>query len=146
MQVKDVMTQDCDYVSPNATLKEAAQEMLDRDIGFLPIGNPEKDKLEGVLTDRDIVIRAIAQGLDPSTTRVSEIETNKVLYCCQDDDLEYAADSMREQHVYRLVVVSDRENKRLCGVISLGDIHRHHQNQMAAEAAEGITQASSSVH
>lgn len=141
MQVKDVMTEDCEYISPDATLTEASQKMLQLDIGFLPIGSASKDKLEGVITDRDIVIRAIAKGLDPNEARVGEIETTKVLYCYQSDSLEDAATSMRDQHVYRLVVVSDPENKRLCGVISLGDIHRHHQNQIAAEAAEGITRA-----
>src|SRR5690606_35834215 len=63
MQVKDVMTKACEYISPDATLMEAAQKMAQMDIGFLPIGSEAKDKLEGVITDRDIVIRAIAKGL-----------------------------------------------------------------------------------
>lgn len=141
MQVKDVMTKACEYISPDATLMEAAQKMAQMDIGFLPIGSEAKDKLEGVITDRDIVVRAIAKGLDPNEARVGEIESTRVLYCYQDDNLEKAAQSMRDQHVYRLVVVSDPTNKRLCGVISLGDIHRHNQNQLAAQAAEGITRA-----
>lgn len=141
MQVKDVMTQDCEFVLPSTSLTDAAKKMLELDCGFLPIGNPDTDKLEGVLTDRDIVIRAIAKGMDPSSTKVREIETSKVLYCYEDDSLDSAADSMRDQHVYRLVVVSRENNKQLCGVITLGDILRHHERKMAAEAAEGITNA-----
>lgn len=140
MQVKDVMTTECQYVQPNTTLSEAAQQMAQRDCGFLPIGDPQKDKLQGVITDRDIVVRAIAKGLDPSSTTVEDIETGRVLYCYAGDSLEDAANSMHDQRVYRLVVVS-RDQKRLCGVISLGDIHRHNQHDLAADAADGITQA-----
>jgi CBS domain-containing protein len=141
MQVKDVMTKDCEYILPSTTLAQAAKKMLDRDCGFLPIGNPEQDKLEGVITDRDIVIRAIAKGMDPNSTSVGQIETGKVLYCYEEDSLDSAIKSMRDQHVYRLVVVSKANNKRLCGVITLGDILRHNQAKMASEAAEGITRA-----
>ncbi len=141
MQVKDVMTKDCEYISPSTTLTEAATKMLDLDCGFLPIGDSQQDKLQGVLTDRDIVIRGIAKGLDPNKTKVEQIETSKVLYCYEEDSLDSATKSMRDQHVYRLVVVSKANNKRLCGVITLGDILRHNQAKMASEAAQGITKA-----
>jgi CBS domain-containing protein len=139
MLVKDVMTPHCEYILPDCTLTEAAQKMLDLDTGFLPIGNPEWDKLEGVLTDRDIVTRAIANGLDPNSTTVAQIETSKVLYCYAEDSLEDAVKSMHDQHIYRLVVVT--RDKELCGVITLGDIHRHNEHKLAADAAEGITKA-----
>lgn len=141
MQVKDVMTKDCEFISPNTTLSEAAQQMLDLDCGFLPIGDARQDKLQGVITDRDIVIRAIAKGMDPTQTTVDQIETGKVFYCYEEDSLDTATASMRDQHVYRLVVVSKANNKRLSGVITLGDILRHNQTKMASDAAEGITKA-----
>lgn len=138
MQVKNVMTQSCEFIEPNCTLQQAAQKMRDLDCGFLAIGSRDQDKLQGVITDRDIVVRAIADGLNPYSDTVDSVETPKVLYCFQDDDLESAAKNMREQQVYRLVVLDSPENKRLCGVISLGDILRHNEREIAAEAASGI--------
>lgn len=138
MQVKNVMTESCEFISPNATLQQAAQTMRDLDCGFLAIGSEDKGKLEGVITDRDIVIRAIANGDDPKETMVGSVETPRVLYCYQDDDLQSAANTMREQQVHRLVVLNSPDSKQLCGVISLGDILRHNERQVAADAAAGI--------
>lgn len=144
MQVKDAMTESCEFIKPDASLKEAALKMRDLDCGFLPIGNEERGKLEGVITDRDLVIRAVAEGADPDRTEVQNTETHRVLYCFENDDLESAAQHMRGQQVYRLVVLDNPESKQLCGVITLGDILRHHENQLAANAAEGI--ASRATH
>lgn len=138
MQVKNVMTENCEFIKPDATLQEAAQRMRDLDCGFLAIGPEENNKLEGVITDRDIVIRCISEGMDPSTTTVKEAETRRVLYCYQTDDLEAATRSMRDQQVYRLIVLDSPESKQLCGVVSWGDIVRHHEDQLAINAAEGI--------
>lgn len=138
MKVRDIMTENVDYLSPTATLRDAAQEMLSRDCGFLPISDDQGQKLAGVITDRDITIRAVAEGKDPETTRASEILTNKVLYCFADDSLEDAADNMREQAVYRLIVLDNARDKQLCGVISLGDIVRHDHTSLAGKTALGI--------
>jgi|SRR5690606_3028890 len=140
MKVQDVMSRSIEYISSHATLADAAVRMRDSDTGFLPIGDSDKDKLQGVITDRDIVVRAIAQGMDPNTTPVKDFKTDKVLYCYQDDSLEAAADSMREQQVYRLVVLDDRDSKRMCGVVSLGDVVRHDHEHLGGETARGITQ------
>ncbi len=140
MHVKDVMTRACEFIEPGTSLKDAAQKMRSLDCGFLPISTQAGGKLEGVITDRDIVLRAVAEGRDPSRTAVKDVETRRVLYCFESDDLDSAARSMREQQVYRLVVLDRPESKRLCGVISLGDILRHHRSGLAADAAEGITE------
>lgn len=139
MKIRDVMTENVQYLSPRSSLHEAAQKMADLDCGFLPVGDQEKDKLTGVITDRDITIRAVAQGKDPDATPVEEIMSDRVLYCYADEELESAADSMREQGVYRLIVLNNTEDKRLCGVISLGDIMRHDQKSLAGEVASSIS-------
>lgn len=142
MKVKDVMTDACEFVAPDANVQEVAQRMRDLDCGFMPIGNNDSGRLEGVVTDRDIVLRAVAEGLDTSECLAQDVATQKVLYCFEDDELDSAADSMREQQVYRLIVLDNPQDKQLCGVISLGDILRHHENQLASRAAEGITASS----
>jgi predicted transcriptional regulator len=80
----------------------------------------------------------VADGRDPAKTTVEEIKSDNVLYCFKDDDVQQAAERMRQKQVYRLVVLDSRENKKLCGVISLGDIMRHDQPELAARTARGI--------
>lgn len=146
MKVKDVMTESCEFVAPDANLQEVAQRMRDLDCGFMPLGNNDSGRLEGVVTDRDIVLRAVAEGLDASECLAQDVATHKVLYCYENDDLDSAANSMREQQVYRLIVLDSPQSKQLCGVISLGDILRHHENQLAARAAEGIAASSAPLN
>ena len=138
MQVRELMTAKPEYIHADTTLKEAARKMRELDVGFLPVADAREQRLEGVVTDRDIAIRGVAEGHDPAETPVSAVETGKVLYCYKDDDVEDAARSMREQQVYRLIVLDDRDNKKLCGVISLGDVLRRHERKIAARTAEGI--------
>lgn len=140
MKVQEVMTQDVEYVPPSMTLKEAAVKMREGSTGFLPIGEASEDKLQGIITDRDIVVRAIAGGKDPEKATVGEARTDKVLYCFQDDTVEHATESMQAQQVYRLVVLDNRTDKRLCGVISLGDVVRHDRERLGGQAARGITE------
>lgn len=141
MQVKEAMTRYAEYIPVGSTLKEAAEKMRRLDCGFLPIGDPTEDRLQGVITDRDIVIRAVADGKDPGLTTVEQCKSDKVLYCFEGDDVEEAAQSMRDQHVYRLIVLDNPQDKRLCGVVSLGDLMRHNQEQIATQAAKSITSA-----
>lgn len=138
MKVQEVMTGNVKYIPRETTLTEAARMMRDQDCGFLPIGNADEDKLLGVVTDRDIVIRGIAEGHDPNSTSVDSMKTDKVLYCFRDDVLQDVAKNMEEKQVYRLVVLDDRESKQLCGVISLGDIAREGMDQLTGKAATGI--------
>lgn len=138
MQVKNAMTEHCEYIKPDATCQEAAQKMRELDCGFLAIGPNADNKLDGVITDRDMVIRAMAEGKDPRSTMVRDCETNRVLYCFESDDLESAANSMRDNQVYRLIVLDSPESKQLRGVVSWGDILRHREESLAMNAARGI--------
>ena len=138
MKVRDAMTSQCEFIEPDDNLQQAAQKMRDLNCGFLPIVRPSTGALEGVITDRDIVVRAVADGCDPTETLLNQIETPNVLYCYADDGLEAAADKMSEQGVYRLVVLDTPETKRLCGVLSLGDVVRHNEEMLAAETARHI--------
>jgi CBS domain-containing protein len=138
MLVSDVMTRGVECVSPDATLQEAAAKMKALDVGPLPVCGPN-DKLVGMITDRDITIRAVAAGRDPNTTPVGEIMTATGLVCCHDDqDVREAVALMRRHGVRRLPVV-DRQN-RLVGMIALADIARSQNPEITAAALEGVSQ------
>lgn len=139
MQVQRVMSSPAEYVSSNTSLAEAAMIMRDSDIGVLPIGDAGDEKLKGIITDRDIVVRAVADHHNPDETTVGDVKTNKVLYCFQGDPVEKAAQSMRENQVYRLVVLDDRDNMRIRGIVSLNDIVDHDKEQLGGETARGIS-------
>ena len=119
MNVQDVMTDSPRYVNADATIEEAARLMREHHIGLAPIA--ENDRLVGVTTDRDLVIRALSEGKGPETP-VTNCMTGKVLYCYQGDDLADVAANMQEQQVQRLVVLDNRDSKHLVGMISLSDI------------------------
>ena len=138
MKVKDAMTKEVEYIPTSTTIRRAAEKMAKMDTGFLPLGNSDSDKLQGVVTDRDIVIRAVARGLDPDEATVEQVKTDKVLYCYEDDNIKKAAESMHDQQVSRLIVLNNKDEKRLCGVITLGDIVRHHEDKSAMRAESGI--------
>ncbi|MFZ5913490.1 MAG: CBS domain-containing protein [Pseudomonadota bacterium] len=141
MQVKDIMSSRPAYISKETSLQETAQKMEELDCGFLPVG--DGDKLDGVLTDRDIVLRAVAKGKDLKNTTAGDMLTDRVLYCFEEDSVEEAARNMREQQVYRLVVLNNSQEKRLRGVVSLGDISRKGQyDALVGETAEEISKAS----
>jgi CBS domain-containing protein len=118
MQIRDVMTQGVETVDSNAPAIEAAAKMREFDIGSLPVCDGER--LEGLLTDRDIAVRLVAAGLDASTTKVSEIMTPGATYCFDDQTLEEAAAVMEAHQIRRLPILT--RNKHLIGVLSLGDL------------------------
>lgn len=119
MQVRDVMTGKPEYLDINASILEASQRMRDEGRGFTPIA--EKEKIVGVITDRDIAIRAVAEGRSPNE-KVSTILTGKVLYCFQDDDVKDALQNMQTNDVQRLIVLNNEKNKDFVGVVTVGDI------------------------
>jgi len=119
MQVKDVMTSGVECISPNTILREAAKKMKEFDVGTLPICGDD-DRLAGMITDRDITIRAVAAGLEPSMAEVRDIMTPKIIYCFEDQDISDAAHMMEQNQVRRLVVLN--YDKRLVGILSLGDL------------------------
>ena len=118
MKLRELMTRDVEVVHPNSTIKEAAEKMQTLDVGPMPVC--DGSRLVGILTDRDITVRATASGLDPGTARVAEVMTPDVVYAFEDQDHEEAARLM-EQHQIRRLIVLDRD-KRLVGIVSLGDL------------------------
>jgi len=139
VQVKDIMTRNVEVVHPEGTLWEAAQKMAALDVGMLPVCNG--DQLVGMLTDRDITVRATAEGRDPKMTKVHEVMTPEVVYVFEDDDVSEAARIMMEQQIRRLVVLN--RSKQLAGVISLGDLAVHTgDTQQAGQTLEGVSEPS----
>lgn len=134
-KVKDLMTSDPILITSESSLKEAAAKMKDVDCGVLPVGT--KDKVEGIITDRDIVIRAIAKGKDPAKEKVKDYMTAKVYACNEDDYLEDAADKMREHKVSRLIVRN--KQGKVAGILSFGGILR--KNADADEVANVVKHA-----
>lgn len=140
MQIHEIMTDHPEYIPTNTTLKEAATRMRELDCGFLPLGDDPNGKLQGVITDRDITIRGVAEGLDPNSATVNDVKTDRVLYCFEDDDMRDVAHNMEDQQVYRMVVLDNRDDKKMCGIVTLGDILRRTGNTvLAGDTAEGIT-------
>ena len=135
MKIADVMTAEVDVVKPDQTIQQAASFMLRADAGSIPVCDGER--LVGMLTDRDIAVRAVAEGMGPDTP-VRETMSDEVLYCFEDEDVEAVAAKMSENQVRRMPVVS-REDKRLVGIVSLGDISRSNEHDIAALALDGIT-------
>jgi CBS domain-containing protein len=138
MQVKEIMTREVKFIDPKSNIKEAARHMREKDVGVLPVG--ENDRLVGVITDRDITIRAIANGHDPASITIKEVMTPKTLYCFEEDSVEDAAKNMGQNQVRRLPVLN--KDKRLVGIISLGDIVSKGSKPAAAEALFFVSQKS----
>ena len=134
MNVSDFMTRDVTVVGPNDTLQHVAKIMGQLDCGVLPVG--EDDRLIGMITDRDIAIRAVAEGKD-AQTRVRDVMTTEVRYVYEDDAISDATDTMAELQLRRLPVIN--RDKRLVGILSIGDIAREDEPRQAGEALQGIS-------
>jgi CBS domain-containing protein len=136
MKVKDAMTRDVHLASPNETVQQAARLMASLDAGALPVG--DNDRLIGMITDRDIAVKGIAQGKGPDA-KIREVMTADVKYCFDDQDLEEVTRNMADIQVRRLPVLN--HDKRLVGIISLGDIAvmKGSKANGAAKALSGIS-------
>jgi CBS domain-containing protein len=134
MKVSEAMTADVRLVNPQQTIREAARLMAECDIGALPVG--ADDRLVGVITDRDIAVRAVADGRGPDTP-IDEVMSHEVKYCFVDEELEAVADNMGQIQLRRLPVV-DR-NKRLVGIVSLGDVAACEEPARTGKAVAGIS-------
>lgn len=117
MKIADCMSRNVEVCAPEDSIRDIAQKMRQLDCGVVPIG--ENDRLVGVVTDRDIAVRAVAEGRGPDTP-AREVMSQEILYCYDDQDLEEVTGDMSEMKVRRMPVV-DRD-KRLVGIISLGDM------------------------
>jgi CBS domain-containing protein len=118
MIAKDIMTSNVDIIYPNTSITEAAKLMAKNDYGFLPVCDGKK--LRGVITDRDIVVKVIAENKSPGESKAEEVMTDKVIYCYENDELEEISKLMKQEQIRRLVVLDN--DKKLAGVISIGDI------------------------
>jgi CBS domain-containing protein len=138
MKISDCMTRKVRVIDPRMTLREAARLMADLDAGVLPVG--DDDRLVGMLTDRDIAIRAMAAGMSPDAC-VSEAMSPEVKYCYEDEDVEHVARNMGDLQVRRLPVMT--RDKRLVGIVTLGDIacHQRSDAECVGEALGSISRA-----
>jgi len=134
MQVQDLMTRDVATVSPDQSMQSAARLMADLDVGVLPVG--ENDRMVGIITDRDIAVRGLAQGKGPRA-KVREVMTPEVKYCFYDQEIDEIAANMADIQVRRLPVVN--HDKRLVGILSLCDIAVSDDPDQVVEALSGIS-------
>ena len=133
--VKDLMECDLELISPDATLEEAGRKMKEVDCGFLPVGKGGSP--EGIITDRDIVVRAVSEGKNPKQEKVRDYMTSDVCACKETDTLEDAARIMNEYRVSRLVVRND--GGAMCGILTFGRIIR--SNDSKEETSAVVEQA-----
>lgn len=136
MRISDIMTHNVESVTPEQTICDAARAMAKADCGAILVR--DGDKLVGMVTDRDIAIRAVAEGLD-SDTLVSEVMTDNILYCFEDEDVQHVAENMADIHVRRLPVMN--RNKRLVGIVSLGNFASSTNVNASSTLLRGVAQA-----
>jgi len=134
-KVSDVMTRDVHLASPDQTIREAAIEMAKADIGSLPVG--ENDRLIGMITDRDIVLRAVAKGRD-AKTHVRDVMSDRIQYCFEDEDVGSAAQNMATLGVRRFII--HKRDKRLVGMIALSNIANCGENKAANTMLKGVAE------
>lgn len=137
MLIKDVMTRHVECVSPEDTLQAAATKMRDLDVGPLPVCGPD-GKLAGLVTDRDITVRATAAGKDPRTCKVRDAMTADVVFVYEDQDTDEAARQMREKQIRRVVVLN--RDKKLCGIVSLGDLSVDADRRQAGDVLKDVSE------
>jgi CBS domain-containing protein len=106
MLVREAMTREAEWITPDTLLTEVASRMRDKSIGCLPVG--ENDRLVGMITDRDLACRAVADGANPKTTRVREVMTKGITWCFEDEDVNEAAQRMGQKQIHHLPVLSRR--------------------------------------
>jgi len=138
MKVKEAMTRGVQCARPDDTLEAAAARMKSLDVGVLPVCGNE-DRLVGMITDRDVTIRATAEGEHPRAVQVGDVMTPEVVYCFEDDDVADAARRMEEKQIRRLVVLN--RDKRLVGIVSLGDLAvESGAKHVAGDALSGVSE------
>ncbi len=135
MKVKEAMHKDAKWVSPDTPISRIAKMMKDLDVGALPVG--KEDRLVGMVTDRDIICRAIAGSSDPSRLTAQEVMTKGIVYCKADEDIEDALRLMESKQIRRLPVIDD--NKRMVGMLSLGDVSHAVARTLSGEVLTAVS-------
>jgi len=137
MKISEIMTSRFEMIDSTKSLIDAAREMKSLDVGALPV--QEGTRLIGIITDRDIVIRALAQGRDPGSTQVKDIISSEVVYCYEDDSVEDAA-ALMEDHQIRRLIVCDHDRTPV-GIVSLGDLAvKTRKDELSGETLERISE------
>lgn len=134
MKISEVMTTDVETIRSDQTAREAASFMLRADAGSIPVC--ENGRVIGMITDRDIAVRGVAEGRGPDTP-VSELMSDGIICAHEDEDVDSVAQKMSEEQVRRLPVVDSDE--KLVGIVSLGDLTRETSGEAAHEALEGVS-------
>ena len=134
-KISEVMTPDVRLANPDQTIREAASVMAGADVGSLPVG--ENDRLIGMLTDRNIVLRAVAQGRDAKTL-VRDVMTDKIRYCFEDDDVDHVAKNMADLGVRRLPVLN--RDKRLVGIVALSNVVQAGDGKSTKTLLKGVAE------
>jgi CBS domain-containing protein len=135
MKVKDAMHVGAEWLSPSTPLKEVACKMRDLDIGAIPIG--ENDRLVGMVTDRDITCRAVANGGDFAKMTARDVMTKNIVFCRDSEELDDAIRIMEQKQLRRLPVIN--EHKRMVGMLSLGDVSHALPRQTAGQVVAAVT-------
>jgi len=140
MLVKEIMTKRIFCISETGTVEEAGQYMKNLGIGVLPVVREGIDngKAKGIITDRDIVIRAVAEGLDPSQTSVKDIMTTDIQFCRDREDIKDVSQKMEDKQIRRMVVYDDDD--RLIGIVSIGDISVNTDTDLAGRTLQKISE------
>lgn len=134
MKVRDAMHVGVTWVAPDTSVSELARMMRDEDIGAIPVG--ENDRLVGMVTDRDIVCKGLADGKDTDSLTAREVMTGPIVYCRADEDIDDAVRIMEEHEIRRLPVIN--EDKRMVGMLSLGDIADCASRDLTAEVTRAV--------
>jgi CBS domain-containing protein len=142
MKISQILTKNPEVISPDARICEAARLMREHDIGMLPVCDGER--LVGSITDRDLAIRAVADGCDALSTKVRDIMTPEVFWCFDDAELEEVARLMEEKKIRRLPIINHK--KRLVGIVSLGDLAVRSKNASLTEEVLECVSEPAGIH
>ncbi len=138
MKLKDVMTRGVETIRPQSTLKEAAYKMKSLNVGAMPVCD-EDNRLIGLLTDRDVTVRATAEGRDPNSTKASDIMTRDLICGFEEQDIREAASIMEQKQIRRIPVL-DR-NQQIIGIVSLGDLAvKARDEKLAGEVIQRVSE------
>jgi CBS domain-containing protein len=135
MSIKEIMTEHVEAVAYDATIKQAADRMRVLNVGCLPVKSD--GAVSGIVTDRDITVRAIAQGLNPNETKVEEVMSTEIVWCYEDEDVQKAADLMKEKKVRRLLVRDHKDE--VIGIVTIGDICVHCNPEFSGNVVKEIS-------
>ncbi len=135
MQVKDIMTYGVDFIQPSDSVKSAAEKMRDRNVGACPVFDNKQPV--GMITDRDITVRCVSQGCNPSDAKVEDVMSREVIFCKENMDVDEAAHIMEYKKIRRLLV--ENENREVVGILSLGDLAMSTTNELSGEVLRDVS-------